>query len=172
MAYKDIDKKREYDKKYFSNPDNIKRIKDYENSPIIRERKRIYSREYYKKNKRELNYKQTIYLRKPEIRDRNNKKRRERDAEHKLRVYNHYSNYDIKCNCCGEREMDFLSIDHINNDGNTHRKVVKEILYRWLYSNNFPPGFQILCMNCNMSKHKDKNHICAHKRTLMKLLGY
>lgn len=170
MAYKDIEKKREYNKKYFSNPDNIKRIKDYENRPETKERKRSYQKQYYQSHKKELYEKQKIYLIK--IKEKHNKSRRDLDLKKKMRVYNHYSNYDIKCNCCGEKELDFLSIDHINNDGNTHRKVVKEILYRWLYSNNFPPGFQILCMNCNMSKHKNKNHICVHKRTLTKLLGY
>ena len=91
------------------------------------------------------------------------------DAEKKLKVYNHYSNYDIKCNCCGEKHIEFLSIDHINNDGYIHRKTVRggSEFIRWLVSNNFPPGFQILCMNCNCSKGRDKEHLCVHQKELV-----
>ena len=89
-----------------------------------------------------------------------------------MRVYNHYSNYDIKCNCCGERQMEFLSIDHVNNDGAEHRRTAKNshghltgnhIIY-WLIQNNYPPGFQILCMNCNHAKGKDPEHLCPHQK--------
>lgn len=171
MAYKDINKKREYDKKYFSDPENIKRMKEYENTPEVKERKKSYGKNYYKTHKSELYEKQKIYLIKNK--EKHNKSRRDLDLKRKLKVYNHYSNYNIQCNCCGEKELDFLSIDHVNNDGNVHRKTMKyDRLHRWLYKNNFPSGFQILCMNCNMSKHKDRNHICAHKRELVKILGY
>ena len=82
---------------------------------------------------------------------------------YKFKVWNHYSNYDIKCNCCGEREIEFLSLDHINNDGKKHREIVHN-LYVWIIHKNYPPGFQILCMNCNWAKGKDKDHICPHQR--------
>ena len=46
-----------------------------------------------------------------------------------------------------------LTVDHINNDGVAHRKKIKKRnIYQWLTKNNFPEGFQTLCMNCNFAK--------------------
>lgn len=74
----------------------------------------------------------------------------------------HYSCGEPKCKCCGELELEFLTMDHIDGGGNEHRKVTRNI-YRYLKINNFPPGYQVLCMNCNFSKHLG-NGICIHKR--------
>lgn len=69
--------------------------------------------------------------------------------------------YGEACKCCGEARFEFLTIDHINSDGATHRKEIKTTtLYRWLIANNFPPGFQTLCMNCNFAK--GKYGFCPH----------
>lgn len=75
------------------------------------------------------------------------------------------------CVCCGETNPLFLSIDHIDGDGNKHRrsmvgKHAKNVgasrdLYRWLMRNGYPPGFQILCMNCNVGKSRNGN-VCPH----------
>lgn len=60
------------------------------------------------------------------------------------------------CTCCGEEEVKFLSLDHINGGGNRHRKQTGcgsgRVFYRWLKKHGYPPGFQVLCFNCNMSK--------------------
>src|SRR5579859_3003759 len=58
--------------------------------------------------------------------------------------------YGNKCACCGESEPQFLTIDHINGDGKTHRKTVSSgfggyHFYLWLRKNHYPEGFQILC---------------------------
>jgi len=72
------------------------------------------------------------------------------------------------CNCCGETELLFLTIDHINNDGATHRKELGgrnfggSRMHKWLIDNDFPPGFQILCANCQLGKHLNGG-ICPHK---------
>lgn len=88
------------------------------------------------------------------------------DAELKRQVYAAYGGY--KCACCGATEPTFLSIDHINNDGAEMRK--KGIhgrggtnFYQWLRKNGFPAGFQVLCMNCNVSKHRNGG-VCAHNQ--------
>lgn len=60
--------------------------------------------------------------------------------------------YGGECRCCGEREIKFLSIDHINGGGTKHRKEIKGATYSWLIKNKFPSGFQLLCHNCNMAK--------------------
>lgn len=82
-------------------------------------------------------------------------KQQERLKKQKLIVYEHYGN---KCSCCNEKEIAFLSIDHINGGGNKHRKKIskssKTLPYRWIISNNFPETLQLLCMNCNFAKGK------------------
>lgn len=55
------------------------------------------------------------------------------------------------CACCQETTFEFLTIDHIDGGGRAHRKTVHNF-YRWLRINNFPPGFQVLCYNCNCCK--------------------
>lgn len=68
------------------------------------------------------------------------------------------------CKCCGETERAFLSIDHVSNDGYKMRAVHghSSTLYRWLRKNNFPSGFQVLCMNCNFGKRMN-NGVCPHQ---------
>lgn len=75
----------------------------------------------------------------------------------KIIVQHVYTNGFMKCSLCGyDSDIDALTIDHINNNGKEHRKQLNvyasKDLYRWLIKNNFPDGFQILCMNCNMLK--------------------
>lgn len=66
------------------------------------------------------------------------------------------------CQCCGETDLRFLQIDHINEDGNVHRKTVKaSSLYSWLKEHNFPNGFQVLCASCNLGKSLN-NGVCPH----------
>jgi hypothetical protein len=64
--------------------------------------------------------------------------------------------YGGVCACCGEDHLQFLTIDHIDNDGAAHRKALKlhtgAQTYGWLKSNNWPEGFQVLCYNCNCAK--------------------
>lgn len=80
--------------------------------------------------------------------DLENTKQRRRDVRAQA-----ISRYGGKCACCGEQGYGFLTIDHVNNDGNIHRKsVTNAYLPWWLKKNNYPAGFQVLCYNCNCSK--------------------
>lgn len=69
-----------------------------------------------------------------------------------------YSGEVPKCACCGEIEIKFLSIDHINGGGTKHRNSILGPgkkggnINVWLRKNNYPEGFQVLCHNCNMAK--------------------
>lgn len=82
----------------------------------------------------------------------------------KLKVYSYYCGGDIACKCCGEREVVFLSIDHINGDGAAHRRTVASgsSMYYWLVRNGFPPGFQVLCWNCQHAKAVKSQ--CPHQK--------
>ena len=98
----------------------------------------------------------------PERRVRANELARIRNAELRRQVLEAYGS---RCVCCGINEPKFLSIDHIGNDGAALRKIhgVAATFYRWLIKNNFPSGFQTLCMNCNFGKAMNKG-TCPHQR--------
>jgi hypothetical protein len=87
-------------------------------------------------------------------------RRNEQGAEYRLRALQAYG---MQCACCGEKMLRFLTIDHVNNDGNKHRKeIYHSQMTRWLYKHNYPPGFQTLCFNCNMGKAMNGG-VCPHK---------
>jgi hypothetical protein len=63
--------------------------------------------------------------------------------------------YGAKCCCCGESEFDFLTVDHVNNDGYTDRKTNGGTsgVYRMLDKmEGIVPVYQVLCYNCNLSR--------------------
>lgn len=101
-----------------------------------RERMRASCRLYYEKHK-----------------DRQKEKYRKRNQELRLKCLIFYSGNPPECACCGEGHIEFLTIDHINNDGAEHRRQlgVGKSFYRWLIKENFPDGFRVLCYNCNCS---------------------
>jgi len=80
----------------------------------------------------------------------------------RLEVLQHYSGGTPKCACCGETEIRFLSIDHINGGGIEHRKRINGSIYLWLRRNNYPEGYRILCHNCNFSYGLYGN--CPHQK--------
>lgn len=109
----------------------------------LKEKKDLYNKEYRLKNKKPINKKYYI----------NNK---ERLRNLRLDVLKHYGGDMPSCKCCGENGLVFLAIDHINGDGNKHRKEIfkdgKGNIISWIIKNNYPDLFQILCHNCNNAK--------------------
>ncbi len=87
----------------------------------------------------------------------------------KQRVVDYYGGI---CLCCGESELLLLTIDHVHEDGAEHRKQIfpnikgrtpgGDNFYRWLERNKYPYGFQTLCYNCNIGKHRNGG-ICPHQ---------
>ena len=162
---------KEYMKKYYQqHKDDFKRnAKKYRGTETYKKRHREYMRKwhktekcknYLKKYKKGEKYKKYMRIHGPKYSHRYFYKI-------KLEVFAHYSNNDIKCNCCGEKEIKFLTIDHINSKGLQHRKQIRKYgseFYVWLKKNNYPKGYQVLCFNCNCGKRI--NHgICPHKET-------
>lgn len=87
-------------------------------------------------------------------------------------VLSHYSQGKMCCACCGERGIEFLTIDHIipvrrkNNDVSKNRNTVGTGLYARLRATGFPSGYQVLCFNCNCAKRTSGE--CPHKRKTLK----
>lgn len=84
--------------------------------------------------------------------------RRSRDKL-KEEVYSHYGvGGKTACVICGFDDIRALCIDHINNNGAEERRSLGSkyfagaIFHRSLKRKNYPPGYQILCANCNQIK--------------------
>lgn len=80
---------------------------------------------------------------------------RRRNLKVKDKVFQAYGGY--KCACCGCDNKWFMQIDHIENNGEAHRRTITANgsgFYDWLVRNNYPSGFQVLCGNCNFAKGK------------------
>jgi len=89
--------------------------------------------------------------------------------EVRLAAMQHYSGAERPfCSCCGEDIYEFLALDHIDGNGNTHRATVCGTkkggtrFFAWLSKNGYPPGFQVLCFNCNQAKGAFGE--CPHQR--------
>ena len=66
--------------------------------------------------------------------------------------------YGHKCTCCGITQYEFLTIDHVNNDGAEERKAINGAnianrkIYQKIIDDGYPDRYQILCWNCNAAK--------------------
>jgi hypothetical protein len=139
---------------------------------------KIDRKKHYESHKEEINAKRREYNNNPKIhnvilqrqavwRSNNRKRANELSGISKKRyelrckelVFNHYGKV---CACCGEKNIKFLTVDHIEGGGRKHRGDIKSKIQIWLVKNNFPDNFQILCYNCNCGRNS--NHgICPHK---------
>jgi hypothetical protein len=74
------------------------------------------------------------------------------DQKLRKEVIDHYGG---KCSCCGETQLELLSLDHTNGGGCKHRRETKRHgtgMWAWAKRENYPPLFQVLCHNCNQAK--------------------
>lgn len=73
--------------------------------------------------------------------------------EQRLTALAVYSENTFKCKYCGYDNIDALCLDHINNDGNIHRKKMNGTrLEQYLERYDYKKNMQVLCHNCNHLK--------------------
>ena len=72
--------------------------------------------------------------------------------------------FNWQCSCCGESDPRFLTLDHIENDGNEHRQNYNEqqIMYQAKKAGWPKDRYQCLCFNCNCGKSVNRG-VCPHK---------
>lgn len=133
-----------------------KRVKDWNEKS--KEHLRVYKQKYHQEHREEIIAKVNDWVAK------NPEKRKQNALNYYYRLYHEaimaYGGY--RCACCGETEPLFLSIDHMNNDGKAHRTAVGAVgVFKDLRDRGWPPGFQVLCMNCNHGRHRNGG-ICPH----------
>jgi hypothetical protein len=81
--------------------------------------------------------------------------------------------YGGMCICCGEAELIFLTLDHIDGQGAKDRQRHKgngasgRSLYYRLKREGYPKTFQILCANCNWAKFAAGR--CPHERSVLSI---
>ena len=71
------------------------------------------------------------------------------------------------CSCCGETQLAFLSLDHVNDNGAEHRRALGGHVYEWLAKHDFPDkdAYRVLCRNCNWGRRVN-NGICPHQENV------
>lgn len=93
--------------------------------------------------------------------------KRRYQADRRSQVLSHYG---TSCACCGTAEN--LSIDHIDGNGKQHRQELfghsqgraSSGFYHWLVKQGFPPGYQTLCLRCNVSKGRGERCALDHAK--------
>jgi hypothetical protein len=66
------------------------------------------------------------------------------------------------CACCGEKQREFLTLDHVDSDGAAHRKnrsSSKASYLRDFLKNKIK--WQVLCFNCNCAR-EISGGVCPH----------
>lgn len=150
--------------------------KEYINSKDYKLKKKEYNNKYWKENRekfkengarwRENNrekIREQMLLWRLENGARLKKYARRNYLKAKIRALIAYSGGKLECKCCGEKDIRFLTLDHINNDGNKDRKDGKGgySYFVRLAKEGFPrKDLQILCYNCNCGKRM--YNICPH----------
>jgi len=144
------------------------------------EKRKIYSHKYYEKNKEKIVAQREVQRKTEQARIRQRRyylryrakiKLAYRKCQYKLKVevLTHYGNGKLACVKCGFSNLRALSIDHIDGAGGNHKRGKKKLtglgLYTWLRLNNYPEGFQTLCMNCQYIKRVENNET---RRELLK----
>lgn len=80
----------------------------------------------------------------------------------KIEVFSYYWKWNISCSYCWFSNIDWLCLDHINNDWNIHRKEMWQTRRSWISTYEklrkewYPEWIQILCANCNQIKEVER----------------
>lgn len=111
------------------------------------------------------------YLRIPANREKHNARTR---ASHQKARRDVFAHYGEACACCGEAHSEFLTIDHVDGGGRSHRKQIGRNggmwFYGWLRRQGYPAGYRTLCFNCNAVTRPGKP--CPHERDYREAVSF
>ncbi len=101
------------------------------------------------------------YLRHKEERNRKTLERHKGQRQAVLELYGR------ECQCCGETNEAFLTLDHVNGGGAEHRAERSRAGVLADAVREFRPDlYQILCWNCNTGRHMNGG-ICPHQEAAL-----
>lgn len=154
---KNKEKENQQRRNYYNNHQKDEKRKAKERRKLHPEKQKDYDKNRYWNNREEE------LERNKHWKDLNPAEQRAYHKKHrdklKIDVITHYSNGIMACanpyNQHREPYTDIraLSIDHIEGGGCKHRLSLKSgSFYRWLRKNDYPFGYQVLCMNCQFIK--------------------
>lgn len=172
---RDQERAKEWYKEYIQRNEVQERIKTYKERPDVKQRAREVEKLRRKKPEVQAKLREAAYRwrAKPE----NAKKVKEYYArpETKAKQAAYHQSYkrelwrqifDIygwKCACCGEDNVGFLTIDHINGFGTKERR--QGINLKRVRDERDLTKYQILCFNCNCGRSfRGENGVCPHKQ--------
>jgi len=132
--------------------------------PICKECAKKKAHQYYLKNPEKFKERSRLWKKKNKEKVIEMSKRYRKELKIKaLKAYS--NNKKPKCVCCGETEIDFLCLDHIDNIRAKEREKygLGTSFLKWLKTNNYPKNLklQVMCFNCNFSKRI--RGICVHQ---------
>jgi hypothetical protein len=179
MTYKNPEKCREYQKKWRNeHPDYQKKYrekhrttkyrypeyyKEYFQRLDVKEKSREYQKNYRRSEKGKIKTKE--YQRRYNQSEKGKIKLKEYQRKsNKKMMREFFEMYGNKCACCGETDYIFLTMDHVQNDGNKRRHgygANNLTEYRIAIKEYRPDVYQILCYNCNHAKHLNGG-ACPH----------
>jgi predicted HNH restriction endonuclease len=144
------------------------------------EKLRATQHRYKEKNREAINARKRAYYEANKEKHRAYRLKYQKENREKLYAYNAawqrkrnsdlrnemITAYGSRCACCGEAEIMFLDLDHVQNNGNHHRREFgnQVQILLWLRENGWPKeDFQLLCCNCNQGKARNGG-VCPHKQ--------
>ena len=149
----------EASQRYWLNPEKVRgsNRKSYQKHIVERRKSMNEHRKNLSKEQKAENYALQMQWRKE-----NPLRLKECYFARRFQILGYYTNNTFRCAHCGISHIPFLTIDHILGrkiQGHS-RDMGTEALHRFLIKNQFPPGFQILCNNCNMIKEikRERNY--------------
>lgn len=127
-----------------------------------------YTKNYYEENKEKIRNTANLWYKDNKEKGKGNSARWIKENPKKTKSYKislklsalKMINEKVECAICGEKNLKYLTVDHIKNDGAKYRKLRgNENFYSKLIKNKISEEelnfLQILCWNCNCSKSRE-----------------
>jgi len=150
-----------YHKEYYQRPEVKKHKREYMKEYMQRPKVKTYYEEYNQRSevKKRIRDYYRDYDQRPEVKKRRNESRREHNIILRSQFLEMYGGI---CMCCGEKDIRFLTLDHVNGDGaDDRRERSRAAILREALSDLNTEKYQILCYNCNMGKAINDG-VCPH----------